>query len=360
MRLWLLLMGLCLSVPLAAQPTRIAGDLPRREDRAPESTPGLETELGVVTTSDGVRLRSFVTRPAGATGRLPAVMLVQWVSCGSVEFRPDRTSDLKEIALNSGLVLLRVDRAGTGESEGPSCETLDYDTELRHYRDALDQLARHPWVDGSRIVIFGSSLGATMAPLVAADKGVAGVMVQGGGAVTYLERMINFERLFLERSGRYPPQAIDGEMRRRIAFQQLYLSGETPDQVAAERPDLAGVWQATRGGAEAAPHYGRPYAWHWQAARKDFLAAWAMLDAPVLVLHGEYDQFEPRHGHQLIADTVNRLRPGTATFIEVEKADHDLVTYKSAEAAYRDEGGERQRERYLPQMIAWLRKVTEL
>ena len=80
----------------------------------------------------------------------------------------------------------------------------------------------------------------------------------------------------------------------------------------------------------------------------------------MLVLHGEYDQFEPRHGHQLIADTVNRLRPGTATFIGVERAGHGLMTYKSAEAAYRDEGGVRERELYLPQMIAWLRKVTKL
>ena len=52
-------------------------------------------------------------------------------------------------------------------------------------------------------MIYGSSLGSTTAPLVAQGKKVAGIIVQGGGAVTYLERMINFDRLYLERSGRY-------------------------------------------------------------------------------------------------------------------------------------------------------------
>ena len=342
-----------------AQATQIVGDLPRREGRTPERTEGVETELGVVTTSDGVRLRSFVTRPAGAEGRLPAVFLTQWVSCGSIEFPPDRDTDLRLIARTSGLVTIRVDRAGSGDSEGPGCDALDYDTEVRHYREALDQLTQHRWIDPARIVIYGSSLGATTAPLVAEGRKVAGVMVQGGGAVTHLERMINFDRIALERGGT-PPDAIHDEMLKRIAFHQLYLGGLTPPQVIDRRPDLAGVWERMRGTAEMAPHYGRPYAWHWQAAKRNFLAAWAKTDAPVLVLYAEYDQFEPRHGHQLIADTVNRLRPGTAIFVEVPGVDHSLVAYPSMADAYADKLGARKRDAYLPAMIAWLRRVTGL
>jgi pimeloyl-ACP methyl ester carboxylesterase len=349
---------LTMSVGAAAE-TRLVGDLPRKDNKPLTSLPGLDVEYGVVRTSDGVRLRSILTRPAQTQQRLPAIMLTQWVSCGSLDFAPDRQNFMRDIAEQSGMVFVRIERAGSGDSEGPKCEALGYDTEVRHYREALDQVARHPWVDPERILLFGNSLGATTAPLVAAGKAVAGVAVQGGGAVTYLERMINFDRLYLERSGKYSPAQIHEEMLRRIPFHVEYLiNDKTPEQIERERADLKGVWQSIRGGAEAPPHYGRPYAWHQQAAKKDFLEAWTKVIAPVLVIHGAYDQFEPRHGHQLIADTVNALRPGSATFIEVPKADHELEIYASAEDAYAYRNARVNRALLVKPLIDWAKRVT--
>lgn len=360
------MIGRCLALAISlvsmearAQTARMVGDLPRKEGRPLQALPGLDTEYGAVRTSDGARLRTILTRPAGARGRLPAIFLAQWVSCGSVDFTAGRPGLLPDLALQSGLVLIRVERAGTGDSEGPACNRLDYDTEVRHYREAFDQLARHPWVDGERVVIFGSSLGATTAPLIAEGKNVAGIVVQGGGGVTYLERMINFDRLYLERSGKYSPERVHDEMNRRIQFHVEYLlRRKTPEQIERERPDLAGVWAGIRGGAEAAPHYGRPYAWHWQAASRNFLAAWAGVKAPVLVFHGDYDQFEPLHGHALIVRTVNKLRPGAATLIEIPKADHDLDLYETPEDAYAYCNPVVRRELFLRPMLDWVRRVT--
>ena len=114
-----------------------------------------------------------------------------------------------------------------------------------------------------------------------------------------------------------------------------------------------------RGTAEAPPHYGRAHAWHWQAAQKNFLAAWSTINAPVLVIHGEYDQFKPRmHSHEMIVDLVNDLRPGSATFIQIPKADHSLRIYPSARAAYRDKGGETNRALFVTPVIAWLKKIV--
>lgn len=336
----------------------LAGDLPRNDAKPPVELPGLETEYGVVRTSEGVRLRTIVTRPGGTRARLPAIFHTQAVSCGSVEPALDRPTTLDELAKRSGMVLIRVERAGTGDSEGPDCSALDYDTEVRHYREALDQLSRHPWVEGELVFIYGSSLGSTTAPLVAQGKKIAGIFVQGGGALTYLERMIHFDRLYLERSGKYSPDELHDEMIKRIAFHQLYLSGKTPDQVAAQHPRLAGVWQGIRGAAEAPPHYGRPYAWHWQAAQKNFLAAWAAIHAPVLVAYAEFDQFEPLQSHKVIVDTVNRLRPGSARLIVLDDIDHGLRRYPDEFAAYRNDGGESAREAFLVPVIAWLRQQT--
>jgi pimeloyl-ACP methyl ester carboxylesterase len=358
MRLRHLLILLLFGSSAATAQSRIEGDLPRRDARPLEATPGLETLYGTVRTSEGLRLRSIVTRPAGVRAPLPAIYLVQWVSCGSTEWRPDRDNALKQLATRSGLAFVRIERAGTGDSEGGPCSALDYDTELRHYREAFDQIARHPWIDGKRIVIFGSSLGATLAPLVAQRKPVAGVLVQGGGAVTYLERMIGFDRLQLERAGQFRPEQIHQEMLRRIAFHQHYLIGrKTPTQVTAAHPELAGVWESLLGTA-AGDHYGRPFAWHWQAADKDFLSAWLKITAPVMVVYGEYDRFETRHGHRLIVDAVNAQRPGSATWLEIAGAGHDLAIYPSAEAAYREEGGVRRLDLFVEPVLAWLQRVT--
>lgn len=355
---------LFVALALVAQPvlaqTRITGDLPHKPGQPIEETAGLETEYGVVRTSEGLRLRTIVTRPAGTTTPLPAVLVTQWVSCGSIAFRPGRDSDLRQLAQRSGLAMIRIDRAGDGDSEGPGCDKLDFDTEVRHYREAFDQLARHPWVDGRRMLIFGSSLGSITAPLVAQGKPVAGILVQGGGALTYLERMIAFDRLNLERGGTVPPERIHAEMLRRIAFQQLYLLGRrTPQQIAAERPELAGVWESLAGTAPDA-HYGRPFAWHWQAAEKDFLSAWLRVSAPVMVVHGGFDNFEMEHGHRLIAELRNRQRPGSTEYLLIPSAGHDLEIYPDPFAAYAWRGGTKRSELFVDPAIRWMRRVAGL
>ena len=358
-RLILLLLGCTMAATAQAQTARVEGGLPRQDRRPLQALPGLETEYGHVRTSEGTRLRTILTRPTGAEGRLPAVFLTQWVSCGSLDFDAGKPGLLRDLAEQSGMVLIRVERSGTGDSEGPGCSALDYDTEVRHYREAFDRIARHSWVDPDRIVIFGSSLGATTAPQVAEGKKVAGIVAQGGGALTYVERMIAFDRLYLERSGKYRADQIHEEMLRRIPFHIEYLLGQkTPEQIARDRPDLADVWKSIRGGPEAPPHYGRPYAWHWQAAKKDFLEAWSKVSAPVLVIYGEYDQFEPRHGHKLIVDTINASRPGTASFIEVPRADHDIELYASPEDAYAYRNPEVRRDLFVRPMLDWIRQVT--
>lgn len=318
----------------------------------------LEHDKARVRTSEGLSLVAYVSRPAGSNERLPALFLTQWVVCSSIRPDPARQVMAERLALAAGYALIRVERSGTGESEGPGCDKLDYETEVRHYREAFDQLAAHAWIDPARIVIYGSSLGSTTAPLVAQGKPVAGVFVQGAGALTYFERMLHFDRIQLERQPGFDPLSLDREMRRRIEFQQHYLHGRmTPEQIEQGYPHLAGVWASLRGTDEQ-PHYGRPYAWHWQAAEQDWLAAWARIEAPVMVIYGEYEQFEARHGHRMIVDTINRLRPGTATWLEIPQAGHDLAIYPDPYRAFLFEGGERRPELFIDPVSQWLKGLS--
>ena len=80
---------------------------------------------------------------------------------------------------------------------------------------------------------------------------------------------------------------------------------------------------------------------------------------PLLVVFNEFDQFESPHGHRLIADTVNRLRPGTAAYIERNGIGHSDNAYETIEDAYAFENGRPDWENSAKIMTAWLRKTQK-
>ena len=326
-----------------------------------ESIPGVDSHYGVVEVSDGSRLQSIITLPEGDSSPRHPLLFTQWVSCGSLEYREGSNARelLAALARTSGLALVRVERDAL-DGTGPDCANLDYDTEVEHYTEAFTQLLEDERIDASRVFVYGSSLGSTTAPLIAVElqnKGfdIAGIMVQGGGAVTYYERMLNFDRIYLERRpDTVSPEDIHDEMRLRAKFQWEYLFAQRhPDEVASDSADMDRIRNDILGMGEE-DQYGRPYAWHQQAAQHNFLAAWAELDAPVLVVFNAFDQFETPHGHQLIANTVNRLRPGTATYVERPNIGHSDNRYATIEDAYAFRDGEPAWEEAAEIMTGWL------
>jgi len=331
--------------------------------QAEESIPGVASHYGVVEVADGSRLMAIISRPAGDTEPRHPLLFTQWVSCDSVEYRPGSNSAelLAALARDSGLALVRVERTAL-DGTGPACENLDYDTELAHYTEAFTHLLQDERIDAGRVYLYGSSLGSTTAPLVASrlqDAGfdIAGIVVQGGGAVTYLERMLNFDRIYLERRpDAVAPADIHGEMLRRARFHYEYLVRKRhPDEVARDSRQMAEVRKDIFGMGET-DHYGRPFAWHQQAAAHNFLAAWAELDAPVLVIFNAFDQFETRHGHELIAEAVNRQRPGTATFVERPNIGHSGNRYATIEDAYAWRGGTKAWQEEAKIIVDWLQE----
>jgi len=371
-----LLAGLLVGPGTAAQTSDDAGGvsviapgdpLPRKEGAPLERILGVRSVYGSVDVGDGIRLRTIISTPVGAETPRHPLLFTQWVSCGSIEYAEGGGAReiLAALAWETGLALVRVDRAGAGDSEGPDCNALDYDTEVDHYVNAYRKVLASGEVDASKIYIYGASLGSTTAPLVAKalqDEGfdIAGIAVQGGGAVTYFERMLNFDRIYLERRpDAVAPGEIHDEMVGRILFHTEYLLKDRhPDDVAADGPGMAAVRADVRGMGEA-DHYGRPFAWHQQAAKRDFLSAWASLDAPVLVIFNGFEQFEMRHGHALIVDTVNRLRPGSATLIEQESIGHSNMRYPDIVSAYAGENGETAWRETAGRLVGWFRSLEE-
>jgi len=355
-RLWVAWLG-CLPLVAFAEST-INGDLPRRENLPLEVIEGLDSHYGDLRTAGGARLRTILTRPTGTKGRLPAILFVQWLSCDSIEL-PAKQQDgwsrmLRRLAQESGMVTMRTEKAGVGDSEG-DCPTLDYETELAHHREALAALRRSEHVDPDRIVVYGASMGGNMAPLVAAGEKIAGVMIWGGGAKSWFERTLGFERRAKEFEG-VPASELDAYMRSLAPFLVAYLlDRKDPAAIAREQPALAQVWSRIVGAGEGT-HYGRPLAFHRQAAAQDWAAAWERVHAPVLALYGQYDWFEDAAAHRLVAELANRRGAGRGEFVEIAATDHHFMRYSNARDAFREEGGTVNSDAVVNVMLRWLRE----
>src|SRR5271167_732077 len=106
-----------------------------------EHIPGAESLMGMVPSPAGYPLRVFVTRPEKASGKLPVLFVVAWLSCDSTEAPTGPTDGftqlLFDVAGRSGFATYRLDKPGTGESGGPKCGDADFTTELQGYQAAF-------------------------------------------------------------------------------------------------------------------------------------------------------------------------------------------------------------------------------
>lgn len=339
----------------------LAAELPRRDNATDETHSGLTVEYGELAASDGVKLRTILTRPENSA-RPPVILFVQWLSCDTVELRPGAndgwTQMMRGMIRESGWAVMRTDKRGVGDSEGGPCSSLDYDTELNDHRAALAALTRRTDIDTDRIVVFGASMGSRMAAQVAAGHAnVVGVMTWGGGSKTWFERMLAFDRNAMERGGADPGE-IATRMRQHERFYSEYLlEGRNPPDIIAADPEQGAVWSDIIG-TSASDHYGRPFAFHHQAQNADWTAAWGQITVPVLVVMGEFDWFENLAGHQTVVNVVNMDKANRARLEIIPGMDHHFSIFDSAQAAFRDETGTPDAAPFHEIALPWLNKLA--
>jgi pimeloyl-ACP methyl ester carboxylesterase len=325
--------------------------LPRRGGLPLERHPGVETRYGALGTPRG-RVRTISTRPAQPQGPLPAILVVGWLSCDSVEIPQgggDGFAKLEDtLVARSFAVVLRVDKPGVGDSEGDCAET-DFAAELEMYRSALRMLRAEPGVDARRIVLVGLSYGGGILPLVADGSPVAGYVVSGGWYKTWFEHMLEIERRRLTLSGKAPGD-VSATMKHVEQLYDLYLiEGMTPGKILAAHPELSDSW------SDAPEHqYGRPVAFYRQLQALNLADAWSRVDAPVLAIHGEYDWIMSREDDELLARAVNAKRPGSAELVLVPRMDHFYAVHDDAVSAFNDRPSGRYTADAADRIVGWI------
>src|SRR5262249_56213691 len=90
-----------------------------------ERISGAQVFLDTISSPSGYPLRTFITRPQQAKGRLPVLFIVGWLSCDSIE-APNSPEDgfiqlFFDLASRSRLATYRVDNPGVVDFQRPRC-----------------------------------------------------------------------------------------------------------------------------------------------------------------------------------------------------------------------------------------------
>ena len=297
---------------------------------------------GWVQDKAGHKLRTFVTRPKGATGKVPAIFFVGWLSCDSVEYPRGETDGFGAIFWRlieqSGYASVRMDKAGVGESQG-DCAKLDFNSELSGYQSAFDEIFKYDFIDPAKVFVVGLSNGGGTSPLVPRRHPVRGYIAASSWGRTWYEHMLELERGRLTRTGQTPAEVNSG-VKVFTEFYNLYLiRGMTPGDVVAQHPEWKSLWYDAPDG-----QYGRPAAFYQQLQALNLGAAWQKVTAPMLVMRGASDTIMSDADARAIAENVNRAHAGMAQYVDVPGGDH-LLTVKGKLA-----------DDVAPTMMKWMRE----
>jgi pimeloyl-ACP methyl ester carboxylesterase len=297
-----------------------------------ETSDAGDVQLGAVRVG-GYRLRTIVNVPR-SPGPHPAILYLQGQRGRSCEHPLDPDATLRRLVddcTHAGLLVLRVERSGVGDSEGPPCSVTGLDVELDGYLAAIDHLRSRHDVDPARIFLFGQSLGAMTAPLLALERAVAGIIVYGATAARWHECVVDTTRRQLRLS-----ELPEAQLREQVAlWAELHglvcREGLTPAEVFERRPHLRKLRSVDCVGETL---WGRHVSLFQQLDAVDLFAVWTDVGrahVPVLVARGEYDWICTREEGEAIV----RATGPSARYVELPRIGHDWLAYDGFEASRR-------------------------
>jgi pimeloyl-ACP methyl ester carboxylesterase len=331
--------GSTIAFALIFAATAAGDELPRKTKTPRESYPNVDVIYDSVSTPGGERLRTIITKPRDARGKLPVIFAAGWLSCDSVEAPADTTDAtgivFRGLAQLPGFCLFRMDKQGVGDSEGV-CADNDFESELAGYRAAFRALRNYDYIDPSRVYILGISNGGGFAPLIPESDAelaqVRGYISVGGWVKTWFEHMLEIERRRFGLMGKSPGDVNDWMRSAAALYYKWLIEGRSVDAILKEQPNLAGIWPE---GSDHNYLYDRPLAFYQQLQKLNLAAAWSRVKVPSLILHGQYDWIMSREDPELMAQYVNANRPDAARFMEVPNMGHTFQHYLSFADAFK-------------------------
>ncbi|MEO0734250.1 MAG: alpha/beta hydrolase, partial [Bacteroidota bacterium] len=293
----------------------------------PPVQPGMETLWEEVPFRKGF-VRSIVNKPIGA-GPFKTIYFLQGYPCQSVNWQSPQLPAVQLIDhwVSQGYAVVRVEKPGVGDFvDCPDCASLNFDDELLSFTNGLRWLRGQSYVNQDQVILFGHSLGGNVAPYLANQFPVRGVMVYGTAVRPWQDYLL---RVFREQQPLLGADFVQVEAdikQLRPLLHGLFTENLSPQEMGLtnkQRELLNEYLEMKDDGSFAgrALHF-------WQGINAHNLTAyWKEVNAPVLAMYGSNDvEALDEQDAERIAAIVNHYHPGSATFRLIPGADHGLVT----------------------------------
>lgn len=317
------------------------------DEAAREGDLNAKVEYGAVAGPAG-RLRTIWTMPkSGGPAPKATVLIVRGVGASAADAPGNNAlRDLSIQLARAGLIAVRYDPQGVGDSDGTSNATVDFRAESADVQAIIEALRDDPRVDPDQIILFGHGTGGGVAADAASKDGaLAGLVVVGTIARPLMEYLLESRRQQMLLAG-LSPDEIDALVRKHVAiFAQLLATGQSP------QPDSDGIVAAD------GTVLGKSAAYWKQYDEVNFSKIIKELEAPVLNALGEFDFVSTVGDHRAIAEALKARGEKGAGLLQLNRTDHDFRSFESRQAAYAAFGstGYPVNSRALSQIVEWVR-----
>jgi pimeloyl-ACP methyl ester carboxylesterase len=219
--------------------------------KASKTKQGISYEYGEIKTSFGY-LRTLVSKPVNASGKLPAILFIQGNMCESVIEVTEK--DPYEQFCNEmtllGYAVMRIDKPGAGDSEGKvtTCNQMTFNQELEQFQTGFESLVKNNTIESTKIYLFGHSMGGMIAPILASNNpSVKGAMVYGTLTTNFGSYYPEIVSRSLLQSGNSPEVALEYKNYTKEVTTALFYQNKTPQQIISDKPEYESVLQQVLG-----------------------------------------------------------------------------------------------------------------
>ena len=300
--------------------------LPIRLDPAPDDHDSGVKTLYESASINGTLRRALVTIPIGPEVSHPAVLILGGIGCFWVDNAADPEDAYLRLARDlgyKGFVAMRLEKSGVGDSQGPPYMTVDLLNEMHSYEVASRALKSDGHVDSRRVYLFGHSIGSVIAPRIASEKSIAGVIVAEAVGRNWFEYELWNLRRQLELGGESPSRVDATLAAKEICTHRLLIEKEPEAEIERTQP-----------GCRIHNAYPVAAAYMQQLAALNIAEPWEHFSVPLLVIYGTANFVTTVVDHRRIAGIVNSHHPGMAEMRLINGVGHHLDRAATQQQAY--------------------------
>jgi len=315
-----------------------------------ENHNNIDTYYETLTSDYGIKQRAIITKPKG-NKKFPAIILIQGLSCSTIEQYSSRSNNwsklIKDLVEKSNMVLMRIDKPGVGDSEG-DCGKTDFLTELNGYETAVKLLKTKPYVDTSKIIIYGNSMGSALAPYLANKFDLAGLISDGTFYKSWYEHMLEIERRILQIEGKEEAEiySLMNEVFIPLYYEML-IKKRSFEDILKDNPTYKKYHR------QGLNHmYGRSMKYYHQVQDFNFAKNWEDVKVPLRVRWGTNDWIMTENDNDMIMAILDANKHKNHKFYKYKGLDHWSTIHPDYSSSFNFKPGKWE-DKISQQIIDW-------